>query len=119
MEHKILKFHTLNLCWACPSRALFWGSYFQDGRLVPGGGATEIALVKELTSFGDTRPGLDQYAIKAFSAALESFPKTLAENTGVNANEVISKLYAAHEEGQKSAGFDIEVRDFLHKGSRN
>lgn len=27
----------------------------------------------------------------------------------LQANEVISKLYAAHQEGQKNAGFDIEA----------
>ena len=29
------------------------------------------------------------------------------------ATEVISKLYAAHQDGQKNAGFDIEVSDVI------
>lgn len=80
----------------------------RDGRFVPGAGATEIELARQVSSFADTRPGLDQYAIKRFANALEVFPKTLAENTGVHANEIITKLYAAHEEGKKNVGFDIE-----------
>jgi Chaperonin GroEL (HSP60 family) len=56
------------------------------------------------------QPGLEQYAVKKFATALEIFAKTLAENTGVKATEVISKLYAAHEEGKKNHGFDIDVR---------
>lgn len=48
--------------------------------------------------------------MKKFATALEVFVKTLAENTGVKASEVISKLFAAHEEGRKNHGFDIEVR---------
>jgi hypothetical protein len=32
----------------------------------------------------------------------------LAENSGVKPKEVISKLYAAHSEGNKNVGFDIE-----------
>lgn len=78
---------------------------------MPGAGATEIELARQISSFADTRPGLDQYAIKRFAYALEMFPKALAENSGVNANEVITKLYAAHEEGKKTFGFDITVRN--------
>ena len=32
----------------------------------------------------------------------------LAENSGVKPKEVISKLYAAHSEGNKNIGFDID-----------
>lgn len=56
-----------------------------------------------------TCPGLDQYAIKKFAEAFEAIPRALAENSGVKANEVISKLYAVHQEGNKNVGFDIEV----------
>lgn len=38
-------------------------------------------------------------------------PRALAENSGVKGNELISKLYAVHHEGNKNAGFDIEVRE--------
>lgn len=56
-----------------------------------------------------TCPGLEQYAIKKFAEALEAIPRALAENSGVKANEVISKLYAVHQEGNKNVGLDIEV----------
>lgn len=80
----------------------------KDGRCVAGAGAVEIELARQIFSYGETLPGLDQYAVKKFATALESFVKTLAENTGVKGNEVISKLYAAHQEGKKNYGFDIE-----------
>lgn len=35
-------------------------------------------------------------------------PRVLAENSGVKPKEVISKLYAAHEEGKVNMGFDID-----------
>ncbi|XP_061309719.1 T-complex protein 1 subunit theta isoform X2 [Pezoporus occidentalis] len=93
----------------------------RDKRLVPGGGATEIELAKQITSYGETCPGLDQYAIKKFAEAFEAIPRALAENSGVKANEVISKLYAMHQEGNKNVGFDIEaeaaaVKDMLEAG---
>ena len=34
--------------------------------------------------------------------------RVLAENSGVKPKEVISKLYAAHSEGNKNMGFDID-----------
>ena len=43
-----------------------------------------------------------------FAQALEVIPRVLAENSGVKPKEVISKLYAAHTEGNKNIGFDIE-----------
>lgn len=55
-------------------------------------------------------PGLEQYSIKKFAEAFEAVPRALAENSGVKGNELISKLYAVHHEGNKNMGFDIEVR---------
>lgn len=80
----------------------------RDSRFVPGAGATEIELAKQLTSYGETCPGLEQYAIKKYAESLESLPRALAENAGVKAMEVISKLYAAHQAGDKNSGVDIE-----------
>ena len=34
--------------------------------------------------------------------------RVLAENSGVKPKEVISKLYAAHSEGNRNMGFDID-----------
>lgn len=59
-----------------------------------------------------TCPGLEQYAIKKFAEAFEAIPRALAENSGVKANEVISKLYSVHQEGNKNVGLDIEVLRF-------
>ncbi|CAK6953880.1 T-complex protein 1 subunit theta isoform X2 [Scomber scombrus] len=93
----------------------------RDKRMVPGAGATEIELAKQITSYGETCPGLDQYAIKKFAEAFEAVPRSLAENSGVKGSELISKLYAAHHEGNKNTGFDIEgegpaVKDMLEAG---
>merc|ERR1712226_1364612 len=81
----------------------------KDARLVPGAGATEIELAKQITSYGETCPGLEQYAIKKFSESFEALPRALSENCGLKATEVLSKLYAAHQEGKKNAGVDLEA----------
>ena len=89
----------------------------RDGRLLPGAGATEIELAARISSYADTIPGLEQYAVRKFSSALEIFPKTLAENSGTHASELLSKLYASHKEGNANYGFDIEVYKTFYETS--
>lgn len=86
----------------------------KDGRFVPGAGATELELAAQLALYADTLPGLEQYAARKFATALEIFPKTLAESSGTHASELLSKLYAAHKEGKRNYGFDIDVRSYFH-----
>jgi T-complex protein 1 subunit theta len=85
----------------------------KDGRLVPGAGATELELGKRVEAYGNGLRGLAQHAVKRFAAALEVIPRTLAENAlgGAEGNEVVSRLWAKHEEkGGDGWGVDIEVR---------
>ena len=51
---------------------------------------------------------LDQYAIAKFAESFEMVPKTLAENAGLNAMEIISSLYAEHASGNTRVGIDLE-----------
>ncbi|CAL5343450.1 unnamed protein product [Camellia sinensis] len=51
---------------------------------------------------------LDQYAIAKFAEGFEMVPKTLAENAGLNAMEIISSLYAEHASGNSKVGIDLE-----------
>ncbi|GAA6014848.1 hypothetical protein JCM11491_002136 [Sporobolomyces phaffii] len=81
----------------------------KDSRLVAGAGATELELAKRVAEYGEKTPGLAQHAIKRFADALEVVPRTLAENAGLDATEVLSKLYAAHQGNDKgSIGVDVE-----------
>lgn len=82
----------------------------KDPRLVAGAGATELELAKRIAEFGEKTPGLAQHAIKRFADALEVVPRTLAENAGLDATEVLSRLYAAHQANEEGlVGVDIEV----------
>uniref|UniRef100_H2Z8D0 T-complex protein 1 subunit theta n=1 Tax=Ciona savignyi TaxID=51511 RepID=H2Z8D0_CIOSA len=97
----------------------------RDQRQVPGAGACEIELAKQIAKFGESCPGLEQYSIKKFAQALEAVPRALAENAGLNPTEVVSKLYAAHqkfkmvsiqekmEENGANKGVDIETGDVI------
>lgn len=85
----------------------------RDGRFVPGAGATETELAIQLAKYADTLPGLEQYAVRKFAAALEFFPKALAENSGHRTNAVMEKLMEAHRLGQKNMGIDIDAENSI------
>lgn len=80
----------------------------KDARFVAGAGAAEIEMSRKIGTFGDTCTGLEQYAVKKFAESLEVFARTLGSNAGMDGTEIVSKLYAAHERGEKHCGVDIE-----------
>ncbi|MCD6367692.1 MAG: TCP-1/cpn60 chaperonin family protein [Candidatus Aenigmarchaeota archaeon] len=91
----------------------------QDKKIVVGGGATEIELSKELRSFAQGQPGKEQFAMLAFADALEVVPRTLAENAGLDAIDMLVNLRAAHDQGKTSFGLDVykgEVADMIELG---
>jgi len=88
--------------------------YTKDKRLVAGAGACEVELGNRIQKFGEACPGLEQYAIKKFAASLECVPRALAENAGLNPTDVVTNLYAAHqEEGKSNFGIDVETGDVI------
>jgi T-complex protein 1 subunit theta len=66
-----------------------------------------MELAHRLAAFGRKQTGLDQYAIEKFARALEVVPRTLAENAGLSATDVVYNLYAAHAAGEPGAGVDV------------
>ncbi|KAF2497922.1 t-complex protein-like protein 1 [Lophium mytilinum] len=84
----------------------------RDPRLVPGAGATEMQLIERITNVAEKTPGLSQYSIKKFGEAFEVIPRTLAESAGLDATEVLARLYTAHAAHKgASMGIDIENED--------
>ena len=79
-----------------------------DGRMVPGAGATELALAAFIQDLGDKTPGIGQHALRIFGQALEVVPRTLAENAGYDATVALGELYAAQEQKGKVIGIDVE-----------
>ncbi|CAD6332798.1 unnamed protein product [Miscanthus lutarioriparius] len=83
-------------------------SMCRDSRIIPGAAATEMELAKRLKEFSLKETGLDQYAIAKFAESFEMVPRTLAENAGLSAMEIISSLYAEHASGNVKVGIDLE-----------
>jgi chaperonin GroEL (HSP60 family) len=69
----------------------------EDGKVVIGGGAIEIEIAKKLRAYADTVGGREQLAIKAYAEALEVIPRTLSENAGLDAIDILVDLRSAHE----------------------
>ncbi len=83
------------------------GVALEDGYAVAGGGATEIELALKLREYAPSVGGREQLAIEKFADALEIIPRTLAENAGLDAIDIIMKLKAEHQAGKKYAGIDV------------
>ena len=92
----------------------------ENNKIVGGGGAVEIEVSKELRRYATKIGGREQLAIEAFADAVEVIPKTLAENGGLEAIDVLVDLRSAHEkEGGKNMGLNVftgKVRDSIENG---
>jgi len=80
----------------------------KDGRFVPGAGAAEIELARQMSNLADEHEGLEQYSIRKFGEAFEVVPRTLAENAGAKATDLVASLYVAHNKGNTGVGVDID-----------
>ncbi|KAG2273211.1 hypothetical protein Bca52824_067766 [Brassica carinata] len=80
----------------------------RDSRIVPGAAATEIELAQRLKEYANAETGLDKYAISKYAESFEFVPKTLADNAGLNAMEIIASLYTGHGTGNTKLGIDLE-----------
>jgi len=79
----------------------------ETGKIVAGGGAPEIEVYKELRKYAASLGGREQLAVNAFADAMESIPRTLAENAGLDPIDILVNIKAAHEDGQIWAGVDV------------
>ena len=79
----------------------------RDPRVLPGGGATQMALARFLRKFAPTVPGREQLAIDAFAGALESIPRILAENAGLSPLDEVLRLNAAQESNGSWIGLNM------------
>jgi len=84
-----------------------------DPKLLPGGGATEMALAVAIRKHGQSLQGLgtQQAPFMAVGEALEVIPRTLAQNCGVSVIRTITSLRAKHalalDEGNKQCSIGV------------
>jgi thermosome len=84
----------------------------ENNRVVPGGGAIESEMAKEIREYATKVGGREQLALEAFAESLEIVPKTLAENAGLEPIDILVGLRAGHE---KAKGHVMGVNVFTGK----
>lgn len=72
--------------------------------VVAGGGAIEMELSRHLRKYLRKISGKEQLVINSFSKALEVIPKTLSDNSGLDATEIVNKLRQKHSTGKIEDG---------------
>lgn len=75
-----------------------------DPRMLPGGGATELALCDALSRTQDDIEGIKKWPYAAIATALEVIPRTLAQNCGSNVIRVLTELRTKQSEGLTTWG---------------
>jgi thermosome len=92
----------------------------EDGKIVVGGGAPDIELAKQLREYSETVGGREALAINAFANAIESIPRTLAENAGLDSIDILVDLRAKHEKPDgKYFGINVyngKISDMMKEG---
>jgi T-complex protein 1 subunit zeta len=81
----------------------------EDGCLVPGAGAFEIRASNELRAHAMTVKGKSKLAIQAFADALLVIPKTLAVNSGFDAQDCIVRLQQESALSPDPIGLDLST----------
>jgi len=80
----------------------------QDKCVLPGGGAFEIAAAEHLVEWSKTDvEGKKKLGVQAFADALLVIPRTLAQNSGFDAQDVLIKVQDAHRKEKKPFGVDV------------
>ena len=92
----------------------------KEGKVVAGAGAVEIELAQELRKYARSLSGREQLAVQAFAEAMETIPRTLAENAGLDPIDVLTKLRAGHDrqdspenESKKWLGINVFTGDIM------
>jgi len=73
-------------------------------KVIAGGGAIFIRLALRLRKFALTFTGKEQLAIKAFADALETIPKWLSINYGLDPIDTVMQLRSDHSNNMESMG---------------
>ncbi|KAL3823451.1 hypothetical protein ACHAXA_010211 [Cyclostephanos tholiformis] len=88
----------------------------EDGAVVPGGGAFEIAASMHLRDVvARATKGRPKLGVEAYAEALLVIPKTLAENSGFDVQDSILKLTDAREDSgcKLAVGLDCETGEAM------
>jgi len=76
----------------------------EDSRVLHGAGAIEVEIAKELKSFALELASREQLVVESFGDSLMEIPKCLAQNYGLDPNDILTELKKQHSSGNKCSG---------------
>jgi len=79
----------------------------KETRVTLGGGCAEMLMSCAVDNEAKRVVGKKAIAVEAFSHALRQLPTILADNAGYDSSDLVSRLRAAHYDGQSDAGLDM------------
>jgi archaeal chaperonin len=92
----------------------------ENNKIVPGGGAIEIEIGKELRKYATKVGGREQLAVEAFADAVEVIPRTLAENAGLEPIDILVEMRSVHDKADgKYQGINVftgKLQDSITNG---
>ncbi|XP_053426965.1 T-complex protein 1 subunit zeta-2 isoform X3 [Nycticebus coucang] len=81
----------------------------EDGCVVPGAGAAEVAIAEALLVYKHSIKGRARLGVQAFADALLIIPKVLAQNSGYDPQETLVKVQAEHLDSKQLVGIDLNT----------
>ncbi|XP_071452313.1 T-complex protein 1 subunit zeta [Hetaerina americana] len=85
----------------------------EDGSVVPGAGAFEMAAYLKLQKYKDEVKGKARLGIQAYAEALLVIPKTLASNSGFDCQDTIVKLSEESHSSGALVGLDVTTGEAI------
>ncbi|XP_058020492.1 T-complex protein 1 subunit zeta [Ahaetulla prasina] len=89
----------------------------EDGCVVPGAGALEVAIADALVKHKPSVKGRSQLGVQAFADALLIIPKVLAQNAGYDPQETLVKVQAEYAESGQLVGVDLNSGEPMVAGA--
>ena len=77
----------------------------------------QMEISAYLRAHARTLPGKQQLVISAFAKALEVIPRTICDNAGLDATDVLNKLRMLHARGETWAGVSVDEDDVSDDGA--
>merc|ERR1712002_733933 len=88
----------------------------EDGSVVSGAGALEVAIADALVKHKPNVKGRAQLGVQAFADALLVIPKVLAQNSGYDPQETLLKLQMEYKESGQLVGVDLSTGEPMVAG---
>ncbi|KAI9187849.1 T-complex protein 1 subunit eta [Blastocladiella emersonii ATCC 22665] len=83
----------------------------KNKEVVAGGGAIEMELSKYLREEARKIEGKQQIIVQQFAKALEVIPRTLCDNAGFDATDILNKLRQKHAMDPKGTWYGVDVAE--------